>query len=161
MNRKNIIGGAVVIAVGAVATWYVVANMATDEQRVTRVIKSILEAIEDKDRTAVCQHLTVDYHDGHGHGTRAELRGTLRGLPVVRSIDTDYEDLNVVVTGDAATATFVATVAAKQPGRARPWQHRTRVRLHFRKTKEDGEWRVYHAEYNIPPNILRSLRMAG
>jgi ketosteroid isomerase-like protein len=127
---------------------------------VARVIRSILGAMEDRDRTGICQHMTEDYHDGHGHNSRADLRETLRGLPMARSISTEYEDLQVSVTGDAATAQFVGTVIASQAGRARPWTHRSRVRIHLRKEPEDGTWRVCEAEYNIPAGVLRSLRMA-
>jgi len=158
--KKNILGGILVLAVGAVAVWFVVQYMTTDEERVSRVVRSILGAIEDRDRTGVCEYMMIDYHDGHGHNSRAELRDALRGLPIVRSISTDHEDLVVVVKADRATAEFVATVTANQPGRERPWTHRSRVRLHLRKAAEDGEWRVQQAEYNIPANVLRSLRMA-
>jgi ketosteroid isomerase-like protein len=158
--KKPVRIAALVVIAGAMVTYLVVQYLTTEEERVARVVRSILGAIEDRDRTGICQHMTEDYHDGHGHSSRADLRETLRGLPVVRSISTEYEDLQINVTGDRATADFAGTVVAKQSGRARPWTHRSRVRIRLRKDPEDGTWRVYEAEYNIPAGVLRSLRMA-
>jgi ketosteroid isomerase-like protein len=158
--KKQIRIAALIVVAGAVSTYFAVQYLTTDEERVARVVRSILGAMEDRDRTGICQHMTTDYHDGHGHGSRADLRETLRGLPIVRSISTRYEDLQIKVSGDEATAEFVGTVTASQAGRARPWTHRSRVRLHLRKDPKDDAWRVYEAEYNIPAGVLRSLRMA-
>ena len=158
--KKPVLTAAFVVIAGAVVTYVAVQYLTTDEERVARVVRSILGAMEDRDRTGICQHMTEDYHDGHGHSSRADLREKLRGLPIVRSLSTEYEDLQIDVTGDEATAEFVGTVIAKQARRARPWTHRSRVRLRLRKDPEDGTWRVYEAEYNIPAGVLRSLRMA-
>ena len=91
-------------------------------------------------------------------------RGNADGPRMAHWLATQAEPATWIWSSDAAralaTAEFVATIVAKQPGRARPWTHRSRVRLHLRKSAEDGTWLVQEAEYNIPASVLRSLRMA-
>jgi len=146
-----------VLIIGMTAiTWFVVARMlATDRDRVVRVVEDICRRIEKRDAAGLCLHLTEDYKDTNGHN-RSSLRGLLsRALPYFSSISATAEELEIhIPEGDAevkrATAEFDVKLVAyprQRPGQP-PWRAQSRVRLRLR--KDEGEWRVHEAEYRMP-----------
>lgn len=150
MKKSHVI---VLVVVASAVSAYVASKLLTTErQRVRRVVSRLLSRIEARDAAGFCLGLTEDYTDSHGH-SRASLRSFMAGLlPHTSSVDVQATDLEVVLEEDekTATVTFEAKVVAEPRGRTGlpPWRGASKVRLRLR--KDDGEWRVYHAEYRMP-----------
>ena len=144
---------AVLVVVASAVTAYVASRLLTTErQRVQRAVSRLLSRIEARDAAGVCRGLTEDYRDSHKH-SRESLRSLMAELlPLASSVDVGVRDLEVALEEDEtrATVTFEANVVAEPRGRTGlpPWRGASKVRLRLR--KDDGAWRVYHAEYRMP-----------
>jgi hypothetical protein len=142
--------GLIALGVVAVAAAIFVAMrlMVTDRDRVARVIRRLAREVERRDAGSFCLLLTDDYTDSSGHD-RAALRERLTvGLPQLQSVSVRLDELKIEVREDTAKADFVANVVARTRFDDRDWRWPSQVRLRLR--KQNGEWRVYEAEYHIP-----------
>jgi len=133
------------------ALWWVIHRILhRDEARVTRTVLATASAINDRDLDAFARFLSQDYRDEYGHSSPGELIGTLRTLlQEIEPGSIRARSITVEVTGDDATATFMAS-AQPTPnsdpalrlygGRA----HSMRVRLLLR--REPDGWHIARAE---------------
>ena len=152
-SKKRYVALAALLALAG-GTLLALRLMTTERGRVTRVVRHLARRLEQRDAPAFCSLLTEDYHDACGHRSRADLRGNLtRWLPFLGSVAISLEDLDIKITGDAATADLLANATASARGYREepPWRWKTRVRLRLRKS--EGEWRVCEAEYRLPARV--------
>jgi ketosteroid isomerase-like protein len=153
--KKVLIGLVAAVALGAVG-YLGMELLTTERQRVQRVIRRLARRFEARDAAGFCQMLAENYSDGNGFN-RLSLRSLLtQGLPYLTNIKVEIEGLQTTVSGDEATSEFTGSVTAEEArGKSQqpPWRHQSLVRLQFRKV--EGEWRVQHAEYALPPIVKR------
>lgn len=154
MRKGMLIGVGAVAALG-VGTYFAIDLLATESQRVERVIRHLARRLEARDPLGFCQLLAEDYKDGNGFD-RLSLRAFLtRGLLQLKCISVRLEAMEIEVAGDDAKAEFTGYVVAegRDAGAQPPWRHQSLVRLGLRKA--EGQWRVRRAEYALPPIITR------
>jgi len=152
--KRILIGIGVLVALG-VGICLVRELLTTERQRVERAVRRLARRLEARDAMGLCQLLAEDYQDANGFD-RLSLRALLtRGLPQLSRVSVRLDGLEVEVTGDDATAEFTGSVTAegRDQGAQPPWRHESLVRLSLRKA--EGEWRVRHAEYALPPIVRR------
>jgi len=153
--RKKMLLGVLALLSAAVATYFLIEFFTTDQQRVERVIRRLAGRIESRDAPGFCHYLTEDYADSNGFN-RLSMRAFLgQGLYQLFRVSVRLDAMEIQVTGTEASAEFTAyaDAEARDHGDQPPWHHQTQVRLRLRKA--DGEWRVRHAEYALPPIIGR------
>ena len=150
MRQKitRIVLAALVLALTALVVRKLVA---TDRDRVIRVVRGLVRHLERHDPASFCLLLAEDYVDTHGHN-RAALRALLAaGLPQLNPLSIRLENLRVEVSDDWATTDFVALIRAQGRGQASSYHWTSPVRLELR--KHEGEWRVVHADYRLPEQV--------
>jgi len=139
----------------AAGTYLLIQLLTTDRQRVERAVRGLATCLEKRDAASFCLLIAEDYKDNLGQNREA-LRARLTwGLAQLGSMSVRLDDLQVNVSGDAATVEFLgeATATGRRQGQQPPWRWQTRVRLALRKA--DGDWRVCEAEYALPPLATR------
>lgn len=129
----------------------------TDRHRVRRVARKVIGRLESLDAAGTCVLLAEDFRDPYGHQSRRDFRADLTiALRMLEELSISIYDLEVAeLHEDTAVVEFYTLSLVKQRDRRRAWKHRTRVRLHLR--KEEGEWRVAAAEYQLPDGVRRRL----
>jgi len=140
-----------VIAVAAVAAWYVVASVLnSDEAKIKRVIRGGAKALNEQNVMLFMAFISKDYRDGYGNANREILRQNVTAMiKLVKPGSLKVTSINVdVPEADRATATFFAhgEIAPSVPAEVQLLSQThaaQRLRLTFRR-EQDG-WRVTSA----------------
>ena len=145
---------ALLVVAGGVVAWLVSRMLMTEEQRVARTVRKLVDAIEDGSAGSVGLFLTRDYKDCHGND-RLEVKKMLTlGFHVFESVSVRIENMQIEIEeGEEKTATveFDATLSAtsKKYSDLPPWRGLVRLRMR----KADDEWLIFHAEYPLPEGV--------
>lgn len=101
---SSVATAAVLAAVLGWGIYRLILALRSDEERVRRTIREIVDYAKEKDAGAVLENVAPEYHDAAGY-TRRELELGLRHLfNASRRIDVEAEVLAITVQGDEAVA---------------------------------------------------------
>ena len=144
LNKRRIILFSLVLCLAAAlfVLW------PTDTGRIRKLIKEGAGAVESRDREGVMEKVSFNYRDDHGM-TYLSLREVVkRELQRLSEISIEYENLEIRVSGDTATAQLDLRVIAAS-GNEKGYligDIKSPARLKLILDKEHTKWRVVRIE---------------
>jgi len=106
----------ILLVLSALSTSFAACNKETEEDRVRKVIAGMQKAVEEKQVTAVLEHVSRSYQDPQGNNYDG-IKGIFAFYFLRhRAVSVSIPSLDITVTNDMARVVFQAILAGREGG---------------------------------------------